>query len=151
MYIALVDKAICQAYAGLVDRQPAHQQRRSATMRRKIQRITPLACRPFSSYAKYSSTWYVLYEALCVQLFSEAALFLVPTRVTKERRAVGSEEQHRDILLFAYVDGELDAAQRRLVEDLLARDPEARQRVAQMRELNALLKAAYDEDGGETI
>jgi anti-sigma factor RsiW len=63
---------------------------------------------------------------------------------------VGSEEQHRDILLLAYVDGELDAAQRRLVEDLLARDPEAFQRVAQMRELNALLKAAYDEDGGET-
>ena len=63
---------------------------------------------------------------------------------------MGSEEQHRDILLFAYVDGELDTAQRSLVEDLLARDPEARQRVAQMRELNALLKAAYDEDGEET-
>ncbi|UEM20779.1 hypothetical protein JL100_027500 [Skermanella mucosa] len=60
-------------------------------------------------------------------------MFLDP----KERSAVGSEEQHRNILLFAYVDGELDAAQRRLVEDLLARDPDARQRIAQMRQLNA--------------
>ena len=64
---------------------------------------------------------------------------------------MGSEEQHRDILLFAYVDGELDEEHRRLVEDLLARDPDARQRVAQMRELNALLKAAYDENGQEAI
>jgi anti-sigma factor RsiW len=77
-------------------------------------------------------------------------LFLVPIIVTKERSAVGSDEQHRDVLLFAYVDGELDAAQLRFVEDLLARDPDARQRVAQMRELNALLKAAYDENGQET-
>ena len=43
---------------------------------------------------------------------------------------MGSDEQPRDIQLFAYVDGELDEAQRRLVEDLLARDPDARQRVA---------------------
>ena len=77
-------------------------------------------------------------------------MFLVPTKVTKERSAVGSEEQHRDMVLFAYVDGELDEEQRRLVEALLARDPDVRQRVAQIRELNALLKAAYDEDGGET-
>jgi anti-sigma factor RsiW len=63
---------------------------------------------------------------------------------------VAPEERPEDILLFAYVNGELDEEQRRLVEDLLARDPDARQRVAQIRDLNALLKAAYDEDGGET-
>ena len=44
------------------------------------------------------------------------------------------EERPEDILLFAYVDGELDEEQRRLVEDLLARDPDACQRVAQIRE-----------------
>jgi anti-sigma factor RsiW len=62
---------------------------------------------------------------------------------------VDPEERPEDILLFAYVDGELDEEKRRLVEDLLARDPDVRQRVAQIRELNALLKAAYDEDGRE--
>ena len=69
----------------------------------------------------------------------------------KERRAVGSDEKSRDILLFAYVDGELDEEQLRLVEDLLDRDPDARQRVARMREFNALLKAAYDETGEGSI
>ena len=54
-------------------------------------------------------------------------------------------------MLFAYVDGELDEDQRRRVEELLARDPDARQRVAQLRELNALLKAAYQKDGDETV
>lgn len=62
---------------------------------------------------------------------------------------MSSDDQIRDLLLFSYVDGELDEDQRRLVEDLLARDPDARQRVAEMREINALLKAAYDEDGEE--
>lgn len=56
------------------------------------------------------------------------------------------EERSEDILLFAYVDGELDEDQRRLVEELLARDPDARRRVESMRELNRLLKAAYQED-----
>jgi anti-sigma factor RsiW len=70
-------------------------------------------------------------------------------RLKKEGVAVGSDEQPRDILLFAYVDGELDEEQRCLVEALLTRDPDARQRVEQIRELNALLKAAYDENGEE--
>jgi anti-sigma factor RsiW len=52
-------------------------------------------------------------------------------------------------LLFAYVDGELDEDQRRLVEELLAPDPDARRRVESMRELNRLLKAAYQEDSNE--
>jgi anti-sigma factor RsiW len=68
---------------------------------------------------------------------------------SEERIAVGSEEQPRFIRLFAYVDGELDEEQRCLVEALLERDPEACQRVEQIRELNALLKAAYDENGEE--
>ena len=59
------------------------------------------------------------------------------------------EERSEDTLLFAYVDGELDEDQRRLIKDLLAQDPGARQRVAEIRELNALLKAAYDEKGEE--
>jgi anti-sigma factor RsiW len=62
---------------------------------------------------------------------------------------VDPEDQSLDVLLFAYVDGELNEEQRRLVEDLLARDPDVRQRVAQIRELDALLKAAYDEEGEE--
>ncbi len=66
------------------------------------------------------------------------------------RSGVDPEKRPEDILLFAYVDGELDEEQRRLVEDLLARDPDVRQRVAQIREVNALLKAAYDDDGGKT-
>ena len=60
------------------------------------------------------------------------------------------EERSEDILLFAYVDGELDEDQRRLVEELLAHDPDVRQRVELMRELNRLLKAAYQEDSDET-
>jgi anti-sigma factor RsiW len=52
-------------------------------------------------------------------------------------------------LLFAYVDGELDEDQRRLVEELLAHDPDARRRVESMCELNRLLKAAYQEDSNE--
>ena len=71
-------------------------------------------------------------------------------RMPKGRSGVNLDERSEDIMLFAYVDGELDGAQRLPVEALLARDPAARQRVAQFRELNALLKAAYDEDGKET-
>jgi anti-sigma factor RsiW len=71
-------------------------------------------------------------------------------KMPKGRSGVDPKERSEDMLLFAYVDGELAKEQRRLAEDLLARDSDARQRVAQIRELNALLKAAYDEDGGET-
>jgi anti-sigma factor RsiW len=59
------------------------------------------------------------------------------------------EEQSDDILLFAYVDGELTEDQRHRVEELLDRDPAARQRVEEIRELNKLLKAAYSEDSDE--
>lgn len=85
-----------------------------------------------------------------IHTFYEAVLVVLPPGMLKGRSGLDPEERPEDILLFAYVDGELDEEQRRLVEDLLARDPDARQRVAQIRELNALLKAAYDEDGGET-
>lgn len=88
-------------------------------------------------------------DSLSIWLVPKVAIFPRIEQVPKERSAVGSDEQLRDILLFAYVDGELDEDRQGLVEELLARDPDARQRVAQMRELNALLKAAYDEDGGE--
>jgi anti-sigma factor RsiW len=55
----------------------------------------------------------------------------------------------KDILLFAYVDFELCLEQRPLVEDLLSRDPDAFQRVEEIRDLNRLLKAAYNEYGNE--
>lgn len=60
------------------------------------------------------------------------------------------DERPIDVFLFAYVDGELDEEQRLLVEDVLALDPEARQRVEEIRQLNGLLKAAYQEDGDIT-
>ena len=60
------------------------------------------------------------------------------------------EEQSDDILLFAYVDGELTEDQRHRVEELLDRDPAARQRVEEIRELNKLLKAAYSEDSDQS-
>jgi anti-sigma factor RsiW len=72
-------------------------------------------------------------------------------KLPKGRSSVDPEERSEDILLFAYVDGELDRHQRLLVQALLARDPAARQRVAQIRELNALLRAAYHKDGEEVI
>jgi anti-sigma factor RsiW len=52
-----------------------------------------------------------------------------------------------DVLLFCYADNVLDADQRTAVGDLLSRSPAARQRVAEIRELNMLLKAAYNHDG----
>ena len=60
-------------------------------------------------------------------------------------------EHSEDILLFAYVDGELGTEQRRAIEELLTRDPTARRRVEEIRELNRLLKAAYDEDGDKAF
>ena len=50
-----------------------------------------------------------------------------------------------DMLLLAYVDGELDPSQRHAVEDLLVRDPAARQRVARFQDLNRLLREAFQE------
>jgi anti-sigma factor RsiW len=58
---------------------------------------------------------------------------------------MGIIEPVQDVLLMAYVDDELDEDQRVIVEELLARDPEARQWAAQLRELSLLLKAAYSE------
>ena len=78
-------------------------------------------------------------------------MFVFQSKVPLGRSSVDPEERSEDVLLFAYVDGELDEDQRRRVEELLARDPDARQRVAQLRELNALLKAAYQKDGDETV
>lgn len=48
-----------------------------------------------------------------------------------------------DETLSAYLDGELDEAQRRQVEALLAADPGARQRLARMQRADALLRAAF--------
>jgi anti-sigma factor RsiW len=60
---------------------------------------------------------------------------------------VTNEDCIDEILLFAYVDGELSVDQRQNVEALLARDASTRILVAQFRELNRLLKAAYDVTG----
>jgi anti-sigma factor RsiW len=84
-----------------------------------------------------------------VDEFFRGSVVSCSQRVAKERSAVGSDDQPKDMLLFAYVDGELDEDKRRLVEALLARDPDARRRAEQIRELNALLKAAYDQNGEE--
>ena len=50
-----------------------------------------------------------------------------------------------DALLSAYVDGELGSDQLAEVEQLLARNPEARQKVEQMRRVNALLRTTLSE------
>jgi anti-sigma factor RsiW len=76
-------------------------------------------------------------------------LFVFQAKIPTGRNDVALEERSGDILLFAYVDGELDEDQRRLVEELLAHDPDARRRVESMCELNRLLKAAYQEDSNE--
>lgn len=52
-----------------------------------------------------------------------------------------------DTMLLAYVDGELDAAGVREIEQLLATDPQARRTVEMYRETAALLRAAC----GETV
>jgi anti-sigma factor RsiW len=49
------------------------------------------------------------------------------------------------VLLMPYIDGELDADQHVVVEDLLARNPDARQWFVQVQELNLLIKVAYSE------
>jgi len=51
-----------------------------------------------------------------------------------------------DEMLAAYVDGELGPAQMQEVARHLARDAEARRKVSEMREVNALLRAAYGQD-----
>jgi anti-sigma factor RsiW len=68
-------------------------------------------------------------------------LFAFQSKAPLGSSSVDPEERSVEVLLFAYVDGELDEDQRRLVEDLLILDPDARQRVEQMRKLNALLNA----------
>jgi anti-sigma factor RsiW len=56
--------------------------------------------------------------------------------VTEERFAVSDE------WLGAYADGELDAADRDLTEDLLAADPALRRRLAAIREVSLVFRAA---------
>ena len=53
-------------------------------------------------------------------------LSICQSKVLLGRSSVDPEERSGNVLLFAYVDGELDEDQRRRVEELLARDPDAR-------------------------
>ena len=46
---------------------------------------------------------------------------------------VNIDKNLEDILLFAYVDGEASKSQRHFVEAVLARDPDAQQRIAESR------------------
>ena len=48
--------------------------------------------------------------------------------------------------LCSYVDGELNEVQHAAVEELLVRDPAARQQVSLIRELNMLLRVAYRDE-----
>jgi anti-sigma factor RsiW len=48
-----------------------------------------------------------------------------------------------ETLLCSYVDGELNEVEHAAVEELLVRDPAARQQVSLIRELNMLLRVAY--------
>ncbi len=54
-----------------------------------------------------------------------------------------TSERDRDERIMAYADGELDAAEARAVEALLARDPEARARLRLYLETAALARAAF--------
>jgi hypothetical protein len=77
-------------------------------------------------------------------------LALAEKRSNKTRKGRGImdlEGLSKDVLLFCYVDSELGLEQKLLVEDLLSRDPDAFQRVEEIRDLNRLLKAAYNEYG----
>jgi anti-sigma factor RsiW len=56
-----------------------------------------------------------------------------------------------DELLVAYLDGELDELQRAQVEGSLHRDPALRDRVAELAESAALLRAAFDETLREPV
>ena len=49
-------------------------------------------------------------------------------------------------LCCARVDGELNEVQHAAVEELLVRDPAARQQVSLIRELNMLLRVAYRDE-----
>jgi anti-sigma factor RsiW len=53
-------------------------------------------------------------------------------------------QQHSDDRLVAYLDGELEVAQRREVEAWLAADPAARERMAGLAESAHLLRLAFD-------
>ena len=73
--------------------------------------------------------------------------FCLKKLIIDRSKVVNLEEDSVDVLLLCYVDNELDVDQRAAVEKLLAHDPAARQKVAQIRRLNMLLKAAYSDDG----
>lgn len=54
---------------------------------------------------------------------------------------IPADDEQRDSLLSAYLDGELDGSQRGEVDALLKRSPEARDRLAKLRETVAQLRA----------
>ncbi|MBM3567717.1 MAG: hypothetical protein FJX46_03070, partial [Alphaproteobacteria bacterium] len=56
-----------------------------------------------------------------------------------------------EMLLMAYVDGEVDAATAREIETQLAREPETQAHVTRMREQSALLRAAFAPVGQEIV
>jgi len=60
-------------------------------------------------------------------------------------------QQRSDDRLVAYLDGELDVAQRREVEAWLDADPAARRRMAALAESAHLLRLAFDEAIHETV
>jgi anti-sigma factor RsiW len=60
-------------------------------------------------------------------------------------------QQHSDERLVAYLDGELDAAQRREVEAWLDADPAARRELAALTESARLLRLALDEAAYEPV
>jgi anti-sigma factor RsiW len=60
-------------------------------------------------------------------------------------------QQRSDDRLVAYVDGELEVAQRREVEAWLDADPAARQRLAALAESAHLLRLAFDEAAHEPV
>jgi hypothetical protein len=72
------------------------------------------------------------------------------TSISTGRCGLNIDKQLEDILLFAYADGQVSKNQRRFVEAVLARDPDMHQRIAEIHELNTLIKAAY-KDGDQTI
>ena len=55
----------------------------------------------------------------------------------------------RDLLLSAYADDELDAAEQAEIEALLASDPQAALRVADDRALSSLLRASFERTADE--
>jgi hypothetical protein len=60
--------------------------------------------------------------------------------------AMDLKGHEQDILLFAYVDGELDRAGRMAVERIISKYPEVTARIRIMHEINHLLYIAYKEE-----